>query len=466
MSKPIIAARDEAAAGHAEPAPSVRWALAGLSLSMLLSSLGTSIANVGLPTLAQAFDASFQQVQWVVLAYLLAITTLIVSVGRLGDIIGRRRLLLAGIVAVHRGLGPVRRRADARAADRRPRGAGPRRGDHDGRSPWRFVGATVPEGADRQRHGAARNDVRDRHRARAVARRRADRRLRLAGDLPRQRSARRPALCCSRTATCPPSAAAPKADRAGFDAVGHPAAGADARGLCARHDARGAAASARSTWRCWWPPSLGAGLFVLAEARAASPLDPAGDVPRSGAERGPRHERARLDGDDGDAGGRAVLSRARARARRRAWSGSSCRWARWWSALTGVPAGRVADRFGARRMTVVGPRRHGGRLPSLLSLLPATLGVAGYVAPDRRRHRRLRAVPDGQQHRRHGRRRRRTSGASSPACSTCRATSGSITGASVMGAVFALARRRPTSRRHAPRPSPPACGRRSRSRRC
>ena len=76
---------------------SVRWALASLSLSMLLSSLGTSIANVGLPTLAQTFAASFQEVQWVVLAYLLAITTLIVSVGRLGDTLGHRRLLLAGI---------------------------------------------------------------------------------------------------------------------------------------------------------------------------------------------------------------------------------------------------------------------------------------------------------------------------------------------------------------------------------
>ncbi|POZ99254.1 MFS transporter, partial [Pseudomonas sp. MWU12-2312b] len=76
---------------------SVRWALASLSMSMLLSALGTSIANVGLPTLAQAFEASFQQVQWVVLAYLLAITTLIVSVGRLGDLVGRRRLLLSGI---------------------------------------------------------------------------------------------------------------------------------------------------------------------------------------------------------------------------------------------------------------------------------------------------------------------------------------------------------------------------------
>ena len=77
---------------------SVRWALASLSLSVLLSSLGTSIANVALPNLALAFNASFQAVQWIVLAYLLAITTLIVSVGRLGDIAGRRWLLLAGIV--------------------------------------------------------------------------------------------------------------------------------------------------------------------------------------------------------------------------------------------------------------------------------------------------------------------------------------------------------------------------------
>lgn len=74
-----------------------RWALTSLALSMLMPSLDTSIANAGLPTLATAFDATFQQVQWIVLAYLLAITTLIVSVGRLGDGFGRRRLLLIGI---------------------------------------------------------------------------------------------------------------------------------------------------------------------------------------------------------------------------------------------------------------------------------------------------------------------------------------------------------------------------------
>src|SRR5215813_1571921 len=90
--------RGEARAESAQRAPSVRGALASLSLAMLLSSLGTSIANVALPTLAEAFAASFPAVQWIVLAYLLAITTLIVSVGRLGDIAGRRRLLLAGLL--------------------------------------------------------------------------------------------------------------------------------------------------------------------------------------------------------------------------------------------------------------------------------------------------------------------------------------------------------------------------------
>ena len=97
MLKTIIKEQDTAGTGSEKRAPSVRRALAGLSLCMLLSSLGTSSPNVALPTLAHDFGASFQEVQWIVLAYLLAVTALIVSVGRLGDITGRRRLLVAGI---------------------------------------------------------------------------------------------------------------------------------------------------------------------------------------------------------------------------------------------------------------------------------------------------------------------------------------------------------------------------------
>lgn len=75
----------------------LKGVMTSLALGMLLPSLGTSIANVALPTFAEVFSASFQQVQWVVLAYLLAVTTLIVGVGRTGDLMGRRRLLLLGI---------------------------------------------------------------------------------------------------------------------------------------------------------------------------------------------------------------------------------------------------------------------------------------------------------------------------------------------------------------------------------
>jgi MFS family permease len=81
----------------AGPPIPVRGALAALSLATLLPSLAASIANAGLPALMQAFSASFPAIQWVVLGYLLAVTSLIVSIGRLGDRIGRRRLLLGGV---------------------------------------------------------------------------------------------------------------------------------------------------------------------------------------------------------------------------------------------------------------------------------------------------------------------------------------------------------------------------------
>lgn len=79
------------------PTARFRLRLAALSLAMLLPSLGTSIANVVLPTLSAAFHAPIQTAQWVVIAYLLAVTTLIVGAGRLGDMLGRRRVLLYGI---------------------------------------------------------------------------------------------------------------------------------------------------------------------------------------------------------------------------------------------------------------------------------------------------------------------------------------------------------------------------------
>lgn len=74
-----------------------RPVMAALAGAILLASLGISIATVALPTLARDFSASVEQVQWVMLAYLLAVTLAIVGAGRMGDLHGQRRVLLAGL---------------------------------------------------------------------------------------------------------------------------------------------------------------------------------------------------------------------------------------------------------------------------------------------------------------------------------------------------------------------------------
>ncbi|EFP3481476.1 MFS transporter [Salmonella enterica] len=69
-----------------------------LSLAMLLASLGTSIANIALPTLVQAFMAPFDQVQAVVVVYLVALTLSTVIAGSLGDRFGLKRVLVMGLM--------------------------------------------------------------------------------------------------------------------------------------------------------------------------------------------------------------------------------------------------------------------------------------------------------------------------------------------------------------------------------
>ena len=68
-----------------------------LALAMLLASLGTSIANIALPTLAEAFSAPFPHVQAVVVAYLAGLTVSVVIAGRLGDRFGLKPMLVAGL---------------------------------------------------------------------------------------------------------------------------------------------------------------------------------------------------------------------------------------------------------------------------------------------------------------------------------------------------------------------------------
>ena len=68
------------------------------SLSVVLVFINSSGLAIALPSLTRDLDASTTQTTWVLLVYMLATTTLILVFGRVADILGRRRLYLAGIV--------------------------------------------------------------------------------------------------------------------------------------------------------------------------------------------------------------------------------------------------------------------------------------------------------------------------------------------------------------------------------
>lgn len=76
-----------------------RWYIfAALGSGIFLASLNGSIVGVVLPTLMFDLDTDFALVQWVVLSYSLTQTTIILGVGRLGDIMGKKPIFLSGTV--------------------------------------------------------------------------------------------------------------------------------------------------------------------------------------------------------------------------------------------------------------------------------------------------------------------------------------------------------------------------------
>lgn len=74
------------------------WVLLSVAMGIFLSTIDSSIVNVALPTLEENLDAGFATVQWVVVAYLLVVTSLMLGVARLGDMIGKKRIYQTGMV--------------------------------------------------------------------------------------------------------------------------------------------------------------------------------------------------------------------------------------------------------------------------------------------------------------------------------------------------------------------------------
>jgi EmrB/QacA subfamily drug resistance transporter len=85
------------------PHPKRWWALAVLSVSLLVVSLDNTILNVALPTVERDLQASADQLQWMVDAYTLVFAGLLLTAGSLGDRFGRRRALQLGLVVFGAG---------------------------------------------------------------------------------------------------------------------------------------------------------------------------------------------------------------------------------------------------------------------------------------------------------------------------------------------------------------------------
>jgi EmrB/QacA subfamily drug resistance transporter len=73
------------------------WTLAGTCVGLFLLMLDSTVVALALPSIRHDVDAGSAGLQWVMNAYLLAITALVVTAGRLGDMFGRKRLFLAGM---------------------------------------------------------------------------------------------------------------------------------------------------------------------------------------------------------------------------------------------------------------------------------------------------------------------------------------------------------------------------------
>ncbi|MEO8890337.1 MAG: MFS transporter [Coleofasciculaceae cyanobacterium] len=79
--------------------PQNKWlAMLGIGLGVLMYTIDTSAVNIVLPTLVKELNTTFATIQWVVLSYLLVITALVLGAARLGDMFGKKKLYLGGLI--------------------------------------------------------------------------------------------------------------------------------------------------------------------------------------------------------------------------------------------------------------------------------------------------------------------------------------------------------------------------------
>ena len=74
------------------------WTLGVLCLSLLVIGVDNTILNVALPSIVRSLHAQGSQLQWIIDAYTLVFAGLLLTAGSLGDRLGRKGALTAGLV--------------------------------------------------------------------------------------------------------------------------------------------------------------------------------------------------------------------------------------------------------------------------------------------------------------------------------------------------------------------------------
>ena len=92
-AEPIAAATASPGASPPHPAGT----LAACILASSLAFVDGSVVNVALPAIGQGLQAGPAGLQWVVNAYLLPLSALLLAGGAVGDLYGRRRMLITGV---------------------------------------------------------------------------------------------------------------------------------------------------------------------------------------------------------------------------------------------------------------------------------------------------------------------------------------------------------------------------------
>src|SRR3954452_20873318 len=74
------------------------WALSVTSLGMLLATINSGTLIIALPDLERSLHTTLLQLVWVILAYMIASTVLVLTAGRLSDLFGRKKAYVGGFL--------------------------------------------------------------------------------------------------------------------------------------------------------------------------------------------------------------------------------------------------------------------------------------------------------------------------------------------------------------------------------